>query len=389
MALTKEISEDLRRRVVDAHQAGKGYKNISKEFGLQQSMVRQQTVFKWKKFKTTVTLHRNGQPTKITPRARRIASKVTKDPRTATRLVIYSGARPLRALKVNNKIFNLCGRLRKGICHKIAKSLRKLVWCGYSLFAVAAHELGHSLGLTHSTDPSAVMYPSYRQRSRTQYSLSADDVQGIQMLYGKPNKKVEFKPSTPKKCDPTFSFDAAAIIKHEIIFFNNRNMWMRTTKSTYWNQLREGAMSSYLPDVNLPVDAAYDIPARGVAFIFTGQKYWVVQQLKTKSRAGSIYEYGFPSRVRQVDAAVHVAETGKTIFFTGQFYYSFDEQSRQMDPGFPRLIQIDWPGVPRRVDAAFTLHRSIFLLSGTKSFQFDFKQKRVVKIIAGNSWLGC
>lgn len=46
---------------------------------------------------------------------------------------------------------------------------------------------------------------------------------------------------------------------------------MRTTKSTYWNQLREGAISSYLPDVNSPVDAAYDIPARGVAFIFTGR----------------------------------------------------------------------------------------------------------------------
>lgn len=57
--------------------------------------------------------------------------------------------------------------------------------------------------------------------------------------------------------------------------------------------------------------------------LLSGQKYWVVQELKTKSRAGSIYEYGFPSRVRQVDAAVHVAETGKTIFFTGQFYYRY------------------------------------------------------------------
>uniref|UniRef100_A0A4W6CUK6 Matrix metallopeptidase 20a (enamelysin) n=1 Tax=Lates calcarifer TaxID=8187 RepID=A0A4W6CUK6_LATCA len=55
---------------------------------------------------------------------------------------------------------------------------------GYSLFAVAAHELGHSLGLTHSRDPSAIMYPNYRYRSSTQYSLSKDDVLGIQTLYG-------------------------------------------------------------------------------------------------------------------------------------------------------------------------------------------------------------
>ena len=55
---------------------------------------------------------------------------------------------------------------------------------GYSLFAVAAHELGHSLGLSHSRDPSAIMYPNYRTQSSTQYSLSKDDVLGIQTLYG-------------------------------------------------------------------------------------------------------------------------------------------------------------------------------------------------------------
>ncbi|XP_008279891.1 matrix metalloproteinase-20 [Stegastes partitus] len=259
---------------------------------------------------------------------------------------------------------------------------------GYSLFAVAAHELGHSLGLTHSRDPSAIMYPNYRHQSRTQYSLSADDVLGIQTLYGKPGKKVESQ-SSLKKCDPNFSFDAATMFDNEIIFFKNRYMWMRTTRTTYWNRLTEGHSSTYLPSISSHVDAAYDIPAKGVVYIFTGHKYWVVQQLKMKSRAGSIHEYGFSSRVRQVDAAVHVSEYMKTMFFIGEFYYRYDEQKRQMDPGFPRLIQTDWPGIPRRVDAAFKLNGSIFLLSGTKSYQYDFRLKRVVKVISGNSWLGC
>lgn len=57
------------------------------------------------------------------------------------------------------------------------------------------------------------------------------------------------------------------------------------------------------------------------AYVFPGHKYWVVQQLKMKSHAGSIYEYGFSARVRQVDAAVHVSEKGKTLFFTGELYY--------------------------------------------------------------------
>lgn len=44
---------------------------------------------------------------------------------------------------------------------------------------------------------------------------------------------------------------------------------------------------------------------------------------------------------------------------TGFFEWStlrYDERSKRMDPGFPRLIQKDWPGVPTRVDAAFKLH---------------------------------
>ncbi|KAM9359003.1 LOW QUALITY PROTEIN: matrix metalloproteinase-20 [Symphorus nematophorus] len=259
---------------------------------------------------------------------------------------------------------------------------------GYSLFAVVAHELGHPLGLTHSKDPSAIMYPNYRYQSSTQYSLSKDDVLGIQTLYGNPTRKVETQPS-PKKCDPNFSFNAAVLIGNEIVFFKNRHVWMRTTGTTYWNRLRESHSSTYLPSISSHVDAAYDIPAKGVVYIFTGHKYWVVQQLKMKSHAGSIFEYGFSPRVRQVDAAVHVSDYGKTVFFIGDVYYRYDEHRRRMDPGFPRLIQTDWPGIPRKVNAALKLRGSIFLFSGPKSYQYDFRQNWVVKVISANSWLGC
>ncbi|XP_033970594.1 matrix metalloproteinase-18-like [Trematomus bernacchii] len=108
-----------------------------------------------------------------------------------------------------------------------------------------------------------------------------------------------------------------------------------------------------------------------------------------KSHARSIHEYGFSSRVKQVDAAVHISEYGKTVFFIGEFYYRYDELKRRMDPGFPRLIQKDWPGIPKRVDAAFKLDGNIFLFSGAKSYQYDFRQTRVMNTISANSWLGC
>ncbi len=53
--------------------------------GLHQSTVRQ-IVYKWRKFKTTVTLPRSGRPTKISPRTnRKIIKEVTKNPRVTSK----------------------------------------------------------------------------------------------------------------------------------------------------------------------------------------------------------------------------------------------------------------------------------------------------------------
>lgn len=79
-----EISENL-RRVVDANQAGKGYKTIFKEFALHRSTIKQ-IMYKWRTFYTIVTLPWSGRPTKITPRARCvIVREVTRDHRETSR----------------------------------------------------------------------------------------------------------------------------------------------------------------------------------------------------------------------------------------------------------------------------------------------------------------
>ncbi|CAK7317473.1 MMP3 [Vulpes lagopus] len=55
---------------------------------------------------------------------------------------------------------------------------------GINLFIVAAHELGHSLGLFHSAEPSTLMYSFYNLLTDpASFRLSQDDVDGIQFLY--------------------------------------------------------------------------------------------------------------------------------------------------------------------------------------------------------------
>lgn len=54
---------------------------------------------------------------------------------------------------------------------------------------MAAHEIGHALGLWHSRDPQALMHPNATYTG--QRNIAQDDVWGIQRLYGKPQSSNE------------------------------------------------------------------------------------------------------------------------------------------------------------------------------------------------------
>ncbi|KAI5077845.1 hypothetical protein GOP47_0007669 [Adiantum capillus-veneris] len=61
------------------------------------------------------------------------------------------------------------------------------------LQSVVTHEIGHLIGLAHSPEENAIMYPSLGPR-QVKLQLQPDDIQGAQALYGaNPN----FNPNTP------------------------------------------------------------------------------------------------------------------------------------------------------------------------------------------------
>ena len=52
---------------------------------------------------------------------------------------------------------------------------------GILLYQVAVHEIGHNLGLSHSSDQGAIMFPTY---AADRFELGQDDRDGVQALYG-------------------------------------------------------------------------------------------------------------------------------------------------------------------------------------------------------------
>lgn len=84
---------------------------------------------------------------------------------------------------------------------------------GANLRQVGTHELGHVLGLKHSTNNSAVMYPYFTYKEN--FALDPDDIQGIQALYGEPRapSTSTFSTSRSSTSKPTSSTSRSSTSK--------------------------------------------------------------------------------------------------------------------------------------------------------------------------------
>ncbi|KAG8543751.1 hypothetical protein GDO81_023768 [Engystomops pustulosus] len=257
----------------------------------------------------------------------------------------------------------------------------------YNLFLVAAHEFGHALGLPHSTDQGALMYPTYPTTDPHNFQLPQDDINAIQSLYGKSTNPVQpTGPTTPSKCDPNIVFDAAMTLRGELFFFVNRFVLRVHPRVGETDLLFIQELWPSLPN---DIDAVYENPFTGENIVFKGNKYWTLSGFDVSQGPRSIMKLGFPKNVKKIDAAVTVEHLSKTYFFVNNKYYSYDEEKQAMDKGFPRFIAKDFPGMRPKIDAAFYYQGLLYFFQGEAQYEFNTGTKRIQQVLKSNSWLGC
>ncbi|KAI4875649.1 hypothetical protein NFI96_000346 [Prochilodus magdalenae] len=84
MGKTKELSKDVRDKIIDLHKAGMAYKTFSKTLGEKETTVGA-AVRKWKKYKMTVHRPRSGAPCKISPGEVSLIMRKVRNQPTTTR----------------------------------------------------------------------------------------------------------------------------------------------------------------------------------------------------------------------------------------------------------------------------------------------------------------
>ncbi|XP_076017465.1 collagenase 3-like [Genypterus blacodes] len=261
---------------------------------------------------------------------------------------------------------------------------------GYVLFMVAAHEFGHSLGLTHSDDPGALMHPTYTYRNPDTFVLPQDDVKGIQSLYGANPVKEPLAPpppTTPDSCDSTMILDAVTSLRGEMLFFKDNFLWRSYPQS---NTPQQSLITSFWPSAPVNIDAAYESRQSDKIFLFKGRKVWAFRGYEpVRGYPKKLTSIGLPRGTRKVDAALYDVNSGKTLFFVNKYYYSFDEERHTMDRGFPKRVDGTFMGLSGKVSAAFQYKGFTYIYSGPYMFEYNLRSGRLLRVLRNSYFLRC
>ena len=270
-----------------------------------------------------------------------------------------------------------------------------------------AHEFGHSLGLSHSDDNSALMAPFYKGYV-PDVKLDSDDIKAIQALYGKNGGNKPSKPNTPtrptsngggsnnKICSDPRVDTIFGTSDGSFYVFKGRDYYKLTDDSIapgYPRKIRD----DWGNDAPIHVDAAVTWPDNESTYIFKGSKYWKYKSDKTQSPGyPKDIDKHFPGIPDNIDAAFVWGGNGKIYFFKGSQYWKFDPTKKPPvnEDEYPRKIS-NWD-LPSNIDGAIQWkNKYTYFFHDDRYYRFDDKRFQIDKgdpafpRSNGRWWFGC
>lgn len=260
-----------------------------------------------------------------------------------------------------------------------------------SFFAVALHELGHTLGLGHSSHPNAVMYEYYTSSTGV---LSPDDIAGIQHIYGVPPDRQTESPTIiddseeiPDRCNST-SYDAIAMIHNALYIFKGRYMWNVNTSHIERNDAIEiRSKWRELPNNLTHIDAAI-VNDDGKLLFFIGTDIYGFSATKFEFKS-TLSTLGIDQHIRKIDAIFKWSYNNRTYIFSGDYYWRLD--GKMVNRNYPTNINRSWRDV-YDIDTAYATSDQLYFFKGQYFYEFDQRSRRIDRMNpqpAASNFMNC